>query len=223
MVICAAIQGRVEGAEAPAPGSVLHPHSGASARAAEPLAALDPVSTPADTTVYGLEPFVPGLRGRTFALQPGPRPFLRKLALSPGAGRLGDEPLYLLRLAYNPNEWLGWEAHVAHNRGKTVHALFHMLNGIVRYPLPSRFQPYLVGGFGVVLVFPGNALNADPVTKNALAAGGGLEVYLRDDLAVRGEWRRTSVFGRDAYTGNSAVYAYDEMTLGFSFYRRIGD
>lgn len=170
----------------------------------------------------GLEPLVPEMAGRTFALAPGPRAFRHRLAFSPGFGRLGQEPLYLFRVAWNPNAWLGWEAHLGHNRGRSVHALFHMLNAQVRYPVPFRLQPYLTGGFGVVLVFPGHSLNADPVTENALAGGGGLELYLRDDLAIRGEWRRISVFARDRYTTEDAVYSYDEATIGLSFYRTIG-
>jgi hypothetical protein len=217
---------RSPGSSPQAPGAIAAPASETTTDLSVASGAPS-VSTSPDPGVPGvapgLEPLVPGLRGRTFSLQPGPRPFLRRLSFSPGIGRLGDEPLYVFRVAYNPSEWLGWEAHIGHNRGKSVHALFHMLNAQVRYPVPFRVQPYLTGGFGIVLVFPGTSINADPVTKNALAAGGGLELYLRDDLALRGEWRRTSVFARDRYTDESTVYAYDEVTFGLSFYRRIGD
>jgi hypothetical protein len=59
------------------------------------------------------------------------------------------------------------------------------------------------------------------VTENAFAAGGGLELYLRDDLAVRGELRRIWVSGDDP-SGGSAVYEYGEATVGLSFYRTVG-
>ncbi|MEZ4650273.1 MAG: outer membrane beta-barrel protein [Candidatus Eisenbacteria bacterium] len=250
MIVCSAIAGsacNVQGGGIPEHSVVLSTETGTTtADARSALATLDLSVSETDTVRVdtsaslsrdalaspltpsappspGLEPLVPSLAGRTFALEPGPRPFLHRLAFSPGVGQMGDEPLYTLRMAYNPNPWLGWEAYVAHNKGKSVHALFNMLNAQIRYPVPFRLQPYLTGGFGVVLVYPGPSVNADPVTENALAGGVGLEFYLRDDVALRGEWRRTSVFARDRYTEESAVYAYDELTVGFSFYRRIGD
>ena len=233
MIVFSAIAGltcEVQGGEVLERSDIHSTEAGTTADVRSALATLDLSSPEADTNAEssdsvapGLEPLVPGLSGRAFSLQPGPRPFLRRLSFSPGVGHLGNEPLYVFRVAYNPSEWLGWEAHIAHNRGKSVHALFHMLNAQVRYPVPFRVQPYLTGGFGIVLVFPGTSINADPVTKNALAGGGGLEVYLRDDLALRGEWRRTSVFARDRYTDVSTVYTYDELTFGLSFYRKIGD
>ena len=64
-------------------------------------------------------------------------------------------------------------------------------------------------------------MNASSVTENAFAAGAGAEVYLRNDLAVRGELRRIWVPGDDA-TGRSAVYEYGEATISLSFYRTIG-
>lgn len=204
--------------------TVLDPaHSGVESRESihEPVALVGETDALPDGQDR-LEYLVPELEGNLFSVGSGPRSFRNRLSFSPGFGRLGDEPLYLFRVGYNPNEWLGWEAHVGHNRGDSVHALFHFLNAQVRYPVPFRVQPYLSGGFGIVMVFPGNSVNSDPVTENALTGGAGLELYLRDDVAVRGEWRRIGVFGRDPFTQKSTTYSYGEATLGLTFYRRIG-
>jgi hypothetical protein len=75
----------------------------------------------------------------------------------------------------------------------------------------------------MMLVFPGESLNADPVTANLLAAGGGVELYVRNDVAIRADARAyTAIGGHQA--GESAVaYRYDEMTIGLSFYRGLGE
>ena len=54
-----------------------------------------------------------------------------------------------------------------------------------------------------------------------LTMGGGLELYVRDDLALRGEMRRSTVFGRQANREGLVTYDYVEQTLGLSFYRTI--
>jgi hypothetical protein len=185
---------------------------------ASPAAAEDDRSA----IFHGREYLVPELAENGFAVEPGPRPYLHRFAFSPAFGRLGDEKLYTMRVAYNPNRWLGWEAGVAHNPGQSVHALLHTLSGVVRWPLPGRFQPYGTLGYGMILVFPGEALNADPVTENALSAGGGLELYVRNDLAVRVEARRLVVPGTDPVSGDAAMYGYREVTAGLSFYRGLG-
>ena len=95
------------------------------------------------------------------------------------------------------NSHVGYEAALGHNPGQSVHAVIHSLSALVRYPLPGRFQPYLSAGYGMMMVFPGQSLNADPVTKNALAIGGGLEFYIRSDVAVRAEMRHATVFGKE--------------------------
>ena len=97
-----------------------------------------------------------------------------------------------------------------------------MLSAIVRRPLPGRFQPYATVGYGLTMVFPGRALNADPATENTLSWGGGIEVYLRNDLALRSELRGLTVLGGNRNRSGTVVYGYREATFGFSFYRTLG-
>lgn len=170
----------------------------------------------------GLEHLVPELATSPYALAPGPRPFLHRIAVTTGYGRLGSERLFALRLAFNPNEWLGWEASLAHNPGEAVHAVLHGLNAVVRRPLPGRFQPYLTGGYGMITVHPGRSLNADPVSKNLLTWGGGLEFYIRSDLAIRGDLQHSIVFGRERDRDGVVAYDYLQQTIGIAFYRSIG-
>jgi len=195
-----------------------------SAAAVEGIAALESVqSNPGSHgRVPGLEPLVPEVAGGTFSISPGPRPYGRRLALSPAFGRLGREDLYALRLAYNPDAWLGYEVSIGHNPGRSVHALVHILSALLRYPVPFRGQPYASVGYGMVLVFPGQSVNADPVTENVLSLGGGLETFLRDDVAIRIEGKRLFVPGDDP-SGGSAVYEYAELSVGLSFYRLVAD
>lgn len=180
----------------------------------------------------GLIPVATGTPIRAFELSPGPRPFLRRLSFSPGYGWLGAGRLYSFRLGFNPNRWMGYEMSIGHAPGDAVHALFHSLSVQARVPLASRVQPYATAGYGMMLVFPGRLLNADAVTKNSLSIGGGLEIYLRDDVALRGELRHRSVLGRDPAldttpdgTGarrSGAVYDYREASIGITFYRSLG-
>ncbi len=179
------------------------------------------VETAASPVLHnGREYIVPELAEDPFAIKPGPRPFMKRLAFSPAYGNLGDDEYYLFRLAFNPDSWLGWEASVGHSPGETVHALLNTINAIVRYPLPWRLQPYGSAGYGMIMVFPGEALNADPVTKNVISYGGGLEAYVRNDVAIRFEMRGTTVFGGESDQGTVA-YRYQEATVGFAFYREL--
>jgi hypothetical protein len=169
----------------------------------------------------GLEHLVPELATQPYRLAPGERPFLHRMAVTPGYGLLGAERLFALRLAYNPNHWLGWEASVAHNPGEAVHAVLHGLTAIVRHPLAGRFQPYLSGGYGMITVHPGRSINADPVSKNMLSAGGGLEFYIRSDLALRADVQYATVFGRKRDRDGVVAYDYLQQTIGLSFYRSV--
>jgi opacity protein-like surface antigen len=198
-----------ETAAFPAPSGEQAPPGGDEAPAA-----------PASAFRDGREYLVPELAEGTFHVSEGRRVFLRRLAFSPGYGQLGDDKLYAFRFAFNPNSWLGYEAGVGHSPGRTVHAVLNTLSAVVRYPLPWRLQPYGTIGYGMILVFPGESLNADPVTKNTLAYGGGLEAYLRDDIALRFDLRGRTVFGGDDEIGTVA-YDYREATLGFAFYRTL--
>jgi hypothetical protein len=170
-----------------------------------------------------LNHLVPELSGDPYKLAPGARAFARRLAFSPGYGVLGDQTLYALRVAYNSTEWLGYEASLGHNAGKSVHAALHMLSAIGRYPLPWRLQPYVAAGYGMMMVFPGKSLNADPVTKNAVAIGGGFEFYIRNDLAVRTETRWVTVLGHERGHAGTVTYDYGEATVGLTFYRALAD
>ena len=183
------------------------------------VAAAQPASNPA--IVDGREYLVPELAGDPFHLEPGRREYTHRLSFSPCAGRLGDRPLYAIRLAYCPSSWLGWEASLGHNPGQSVHAVAHSISSHLRYPLPGRFQPYVSLGYGMVMVFPGESLNADPVTSNVLYAGGGCEVFIRGDLALRVEMRSATVLDSASANGESFAYEYGEATAGLSFYRGL--
>lgn len=172
-------------------------------------------------TKDGLEALVPELAAHPYRLDPGVRPYEHRLAFSPGFGALGANKLYSFRVAYNPNAWLGYEASIDHNPGQSTHAVLNMLSVILRRPLSGRFQPYVSAGYGMVMVSPGPSINADPVTKNTLALGGGLEVYIRGDLALRGEVRQATVFGRQGIHDDLVAFNYLEQTIGLSFYRTV--
>jgi hypothetical protein len=196
------------------------------AAADDPAPAGEPpadASAPADPEppASRLEALVPELAVHPYHLDPGPRQFQYRVAVSPGFGYLGSDRLFAFRVAYNPNDWLGYEASIGHNPSQSVHAVLHGVSAIVRRPLAGRFQPYLSGGYGMVLVFPGQSLNASPVTKNALAVGGGLEIYIRSDLAVRADARDVTVFGRQKNRDGIVAYNYFQPTIGLSFYRTV--
>lgn len=180
-------------------------------------------ATPAAGKSEGVHYLVPELEGHTLSISEGTRQFLHRASFSPGYGRLGQEEYFSFRFAYNPNQWLGWEIGLGHNPSDSVHGVLHNFSAILRYPLPWRLQPYVSAGYGMLTIYPGKSINADPVTKNALTVGGGLEIYLRDDVAIRGEIAAASVMGRDPQGPGSASYTYQQFTFGFSFYRSLGD
>ncbi len=171
--------------------------------------------------VNGLEALVPEAAQAPFAIEPGVRPFANRLAVSPGYGALGRDRLFVLRAAYYPASWLGYEATLGHNPGQAVHALLNTFSVLLRRPFTGRFQPYAVAGYGMVMVQPGPSLNAKPVTKNALSGGAGLDVFIRDDLALRTEWRQAAVFGEQRGRDGIVVYDYTQATIGLAFYRSI--
>ncbi len=187
---------------------------------ADTLDAVAPAA-PAEPARRGLEPLVPAIAGHPYRLEAGLRPYRNRLSVSPGYGSFGTGRLYTLRVAYNPEPWLGYEAAIGHNPGHAVHAVMHTLSVIVRRPLTGRAQPYLTGGYGMVIVFPGQAVNAVPVTKNSLTVGGGCELYLRSDLALRAEVRHATIFGEQRDRQGIVAYEYSKGTIGLSFYRSI--
>jgi hypothetical protein len=71
----------------------------------------------------------------------------------------------------------------------------------------------------MIMVYPGDTLNSDPVTRSALTAGGGLELYIRDDVAVRLEARSVGLLGGSGSTVGALQYG--EATAALSFYRSI--
>lgn len=168
-----------------------------------------------------LEPLVPAVAAHPYRLEAGPRPYRNRISVSPAYGFFGDDPTYTLRLGYNPESWLGYEAALAHDPGHTVHAVLHTLSAVVRRPFPGRFQPYGTAGYGMMIVYPGRAVNAIPVTKNALAVGGGLEMYIRSDLALRGDLRHATVFGARRDREGVVAYPYTQGTVGLAFYRSV--
>ena len=151
----------------------------------------------------------------------GRGPGASRLSFSPAYGRLGADDLFAFRIAYNPNSWLGYEGSLGHNPGQSVHAVINSLTAVVRHPWSGRFQPFLTGGYGMVMVMPGETVNAAPVTKNALTYGGGLELYIRSDLAIRGDLQQSTVFGRQKGHDGVVTYNYLQQTIGLAFYRSI--
>ena len=180
-----------------------------------------PAAAPVVRTKDGLEALVPELAGSPIAISPGVRPYLHRLSLGTGFGTLGGDRLFFLRIGYSPNAWLGYEGSIAHVPSQSVQAILHTLNVIVRRPLPGRFQPYLSGGYGMTIVLPGRAVNADAVTKNTVEGGGGLEMYIRDDLAIRAEMRGAMVLGRQLNREGVVTYGYREQTIGLAFHRQL--
>ena len=185
-----------------------------SARAAEATA---------DSAVFvnGLEALRPEAARAPFAISPGVRSFRERLAVSPGYGVLGRDRLFVLRAAYHPSRWFGYEATLGHDPGTAVHAVLHSFGVLLHWPLAGRFQPYGAVGYGMVMVEPGPSLNAKPVTKNALTGGGGLEWFIRDDLSLRSEVRQAAVFGEQRGRDGVVVYDYTQATIGLAFYRSI--
>ncbi|MCP4573451.1 MAG: hypothetical protein GY838_13930 [bacterium] len=176
-----------------------------------------PVTEPA-----GRYYLVPEMKEGAARVATGRRQFKRRLAFSPAVGRLGEDDLFAVRLAFNPDHWLGYEVSLGHNPASSLHALLHTFNLQIRYPLPGRFQPYASAGYGMMTVYPGKAIKADPVTKNILAFGGGLEVYLRNDVALRGEMRNAVILGQYRGQEDTVAYTYLEYTIGMVFYRSLG-
>jgi len=185
------------------------------------FARSDSDSGAAPASGRALVALVPSISEHPYHLEPGVRPFAHRITVSPGYGFFGSEKLYTLRASYNPDAWLGYEAALGHNPGQSVHAVLHSFSVIVRHPFTGRIQPYLTGGYGMVMVFPGRSVNAKPVTKNALTAGGGVEWFLRDDLAIRGDLRHATVFGQQRDREGLVAFDYLQGTVGLSFHRTI--
>jgi hypothetical protein len=190
--------------------------------AAAPCLGEDATQPQPEATSDGLYYLVPELANGSAQLTPGSRQFTRRVAVSPAVGKLGDDGLFALRLAFNPNRWLGYEISLGHNPASSLHAVLHTFNVQLRHPFSGRFQPYASVGYGMVTVYPGQAIKADPVTKNIVAFGGGLEIYVRDDVALRGELRSAVILGQYRGQEDTVAYNYPEYTIGLVFYRGLG-
>ncbi len=197
--------------------------------ASEPDSLLAPTptaTTPADSSTGAASDeliyLVPAMEDTGFRVTNDRSRFGDRISFSPAYGKLGAENLFTFRVGYSPNTWLGYELSLGHNPASSLHGLLHTFNVVLRYPLSGRFQPYGTLGYGMMTVYPGQAINADPVTKNALTAGGGLEIYIRDDVAVRGEMRGATILGQELNTEGTVAYDYMEWTIGFSFFRSLG-
>ena len=94
----------------------------------------------ADSTaaVGELTYLVPSLREMGYRVSEGKRQFASRLSFSPGVGKLGTQNLYVFRMAFNPNSWLGYEIAFGHNPASSAHAMLHTFNVHLRYPLPWR-------------------------------------------------------------------------------------
>jgi opacity protein-like surface antigen len=203
--------------DAPAPAS----EPPASAPVSDERAPSAATPAPVVRTRDGLEALNPELALAPYRLAPGPRQFQNRISFSPGYGALGNEPMFVARVAYSPSPWLGYEWSLGHDPGRAAQAVLHMISAVVRHPLSGRFQPYATGGYGMMLVSTGLSTNAKPVTKNALTIGGGVEFYVRSDLALRGEARYATVFGRERDHDGVVVFDYLTETIGLAFYRSI--
>ncbi len=181
-------------------------------------------ATAADSshTGNGLIYLVPSMENAGFRVTNDKNRFKHRISFSPAYGKLGSDDLFAFRVGYSPNTWLGYEVSFGHDPASSLHALMHTFNVILRYPLSGRFQPYGTLGYGMMTVYPGQAINADPVSKNALTAGGGLEFYIRDDVAIRAEMRGATVLGQQLHTEGTVAYDYREYTIGFAFFRSLG-
>jgi opacity protein-like surface antigen len=166
---------------------------------------------------------VPELEGAGYRVTGGSERFAHRVGFSPAVGRLGANDLFSFRFGYSPNTWLGYEVALGHNPADGLHALLHTFNVVLRYPFSGRVQPYGTLGYGMMTVYPGQAINADPVSKNTLTYGGGLELYLRDDVSLRGELRGASVLGQELHSEGTVAYEYREYTIGLAFYRGLGN
>jgi hypothetical protein len=175
----------------------------------------------ASLSARGLESLVPAVAQHPYHRTRRERDVPPSVRLQPAYGTLGTQGLFTFRLAYNPNRWLAYEGALSHNPGEAVHAVLHNLSAIVRHPAGGRYQPYLIAGYGMLIVFPGQSLNAASVTKNALTLGGGLEFYIRTDLAIRAEMAQATVLGKQRDRDGVVAYNYLQQTIGLSFYRSI--
>ena len=143
------------------------------------------------------------------------------LAMTAGAGQLGGDPVYNLRLGYFAGPWLGIEATIAHNPAGSLHAVLHYANATALLPNVSRLRPFTTAGLGIIHVFPGASVNANAVTKMLLNAGGGVHLFLRDDVALRLEARSFTVL--DQQEAHRGTYHYVEWSGGLTFYRSLHD
>jgi hypothetical protein len=208
---------------APAPVAAVTAGANSSTAAWPAPAPMDSTSAAAATDAGRLTYLVPELEGAGYRVTAGKDRFARRVAFSPAIGRLGDNDLFSFRIGYSPNTWLGYEVALGHNPAEGLHALLHTFNVVLRHPFSGRIQPYATLGYGMMTVYPGQAINADPVTKNTLTYGGGLELYLRNDVSLRGELRGASVLGQELNSEGTVAYDYREYTIGLAFYRGLGD
>jgi hypothetical protein len=174
------------------------------------------VPPPAAVDAAAAGPGDPHARDLTFS---GRRHPAGHLALTTSGGRLGDDPIYNLRIAYFGRDWLGLEATLAHNPASDVHAALHYANATALLPNLSRLRAFATAGVGIIHVFPGTAINANSVTKLLVNAGGGTHVFLRDDLALRFEARSFTVL--DQQEAHRGAYHYFEWSGGLTFYRSL--
>jgi hypothetical protein len=167
-------------------------------------------TAPAKPAGNGLIYLNPEMETGRYTISDDPTRFEHRVAFSPAVGQLGSSDLYAFRASYSPNTWLAYEIAFEHNPAEGLHALLHTFSAQLRYPLKWRMQPYGTLGYGMITVYPGQAINADPVTKNTLTYGGGLEFYIRNDVALRGEVRGATVLGQELGKDGTVAYDYRE-------------
>ena len=209
---------------ATAPDSTAAPIDTSTVTSLATEVAPSPAPATADSSVSesDLIYLVPAFENAGYRITKDRNRFRHRISFSPAYGQFGSDDVFAFRIGYSPNTWLGYEASFEHNPASSLHALMHTFNVILRYPLSGRFQPYATVGYGMMTVYPGQAINADSVTKNTLTAGGGLEFYIRDDVAIRGELRGATVLGQQLNAEGTVAYDYREYTIGFVFSRSLG-
>ena len=141
------------------------------------------------------------------------------LMLAVTAGQLGSDALYSFHLAFFPSQRLGLEATIAHNPSSGTHAALHHLGAVLPLLQTGRLRPFVVGGLGTIEVFPGTATNAKSVTKLVLHAGGGAQLHLRSDVALRVEGRGLGVV--DQQEDHDGFLGYAQWSVGLVFHRSL--
>ena len=132
-------------------------------------------------------------RAGTFSISP-----LAGFALFEGDQFLKTSPVYGGAFGYNFDEHFGVELGGSFidsgtRRGNSVdvHTYFYHMDALYHMkPWGGKFQPYLAAGVGgMTFDYEGDVRGKDPVTAFAVNYGGGVEYFIADNFALRGDVR----------------------------------